>query len=337
MPGTDIFLSYARQDRSTARMFAECLVEEGFEVWWDASLRSGETFDEVIERNLRDAKAVVVLWSPASVASRWVRAEATLADRRNKLAPAIIEACDRPIIFELTHAAELSDWAGDMSDARWRTFVSDLRRLMEAASDQQQIAAERSPAKPQAAAKAIGEVASVAPVSGRQSLGRGDDEAVSADRIPRNGPVFQSPPKPAPVTEPPAATELPAATEIHCLEVEAEELPEQTIVVGSTGVKIGRTAPADTVLPHASISREHCMIGLANDELLVTDLNSTNGTYIDEVRISRSAILPVGSVLRVGQVSLRHAIHVHPEAERRRGAPGNRDEALPAGHLAAAP
>ena len=113
MSETDIFLSYARQDRGTARLFADGLVAEGFSVWWDASLRSGETFDEVIERNLRDAKAVVVLWSPASVASRWVRAEATLADRRNKLAPAIIEPCDRPIIFELTHTADLTRWKGD--------------------------------------------------------------------------------------------------------------------------------------------------------------------------------------------------------------------------------
>ena len=93
-------------------------------------LRSGQTFDEVIEKELRAAKAVVVLWSPRSVLSRWVRAEATLADRRNKLVPAIIEACDRPIIFELTHAADLSDWTGDTTDNRWRTLVNDLRRLV---------------------------------------------------------------------------------------------------------------------------------------------------------------------------------------------------------------
>src|SRR5689334_23687248 len=109
-------------------MFADGLAAEGFNVWWDASLHSGETFDEVIEQRLRDAKAVVVLWSPRSVASRWVRAEATLADRRNKLVPAIIEACDRPIVFELTHTADLAEWHGDRDDAQWRIFVEDLRR-----------------------------------------------------------------------------------------------------------------------------------------------------------------------------------------------------------------
>src|SRR5947209_403096 len=129
--GTDIFLSYAREDRPTARVYAECLIEEGFSVWWDASLRSGQTFDEVIEQRLREAKAVVVLWSPRSVASRWVRAEATLADRRDKLAPVIIEPCDRPIIFELTHTADLADWTGDTTDSGWRSFVKDLHRLVD--------------------------------------------------------------------------------------------------------------------------------------------------------------------------------------------------------------
>ena len=72
MSGPDIFISYSREERQAARHFAECFAEEGFAVWWDAALRSGETFDEVIERELRAAKAVkmprlsrrhVLLWT----------------------------------------------------------------------------------------------------------------------------------------------------------------------------------------------------------------------------------------------------------------------------------
>ena len=311
MSETDIFLSYARQDRGTARLFADGLAAEGFSVWWDASLRSGETFDEVIERNLRDAKAVVVLWSPASVASRWVRAEATLADRRNKLAPAIIAPCDRPIIFELTHAAELSDWEGDMSDPKWRTFVSDLKRLTNAGAD-------RPVAKPQPVpvSKAADALDSSEPPA-RQLLRPGNDEVILA------APARPDPPIQRPATPEPIAADLPAQSEVHCLEIEDGDVPIDPFIVDSSGVKIGRTVPADIVIPHKSVSREHCLIGIANDELLVTDLNSTNGTYIDGARISRASVLPVGSVLRLGQVSLRHAIY------------SSSDEPAPAPRLAA--
>lgn len=320
MSGTDIFLSYARHDRGTARIFAECLADEGFSVWWDASLHSGETFDEVIERNLREARAVVVLWSPASVASRWVRAEATLADRRDKLAPAIIEPCDLPIIFELKHAADLSDWTGDMSDSHWRRFVEDLRRLVEAGSHEQRAPARPPPAKD----KKVDDVR--APTPSRQPLRPGNDEVILADRARREPSVR------APVVRPAAGDEPALHGEVHCLQAEDGELPEELIVVDSSGLKVGRTAPADIVLSHKSISREHCMIGLANDELLVTDLNSTNGTYIDDVRISRATILPIGSVLRLGQISLRHAVQTHAETQPRTGL---REGGLEEGRLAA--
>ena len=114
LPGmADIFLSYSREDQITARRFAEGLEQAGFSVWWDQTLRSGEAYDEVTERALKSAKAVVVLWSKTSVASRWVRAEATMADRAGTLVPAMIEACDRPMMFELRQTADLSEWNGD--------------------------------------------------------------------------------------------------------------------------------------------------------------------------------------------------------------------------------
>jgi hypothetical protein len=291
---TDIFLSYARQDRGVARMFAEALGDEGFKVWWDASLHSGETFDEVIEQRLREAKAVVVLWSPRSVASRWVRAEATQADRRNKLVPAMIEHCDRPVIFELTHTADLCDWTGDVTDIHWRSFMDDLRRMIEGRSEGEVPAASRPAARPKPVAPA------------RQPLRPGSDEVILAGQ---RAAASRRQPEPD------------ASGEVHCLEVEDEEFGLEPIIVASSGLKLGRSAPADIVVPHKSVSREHCIIGLANDELLVTDLKSTNGTYIDDVRITRATILPPGSVLRVGQLSLRHTIRTSPA---RASAPGAR-------------
>ena len=93
-------------------------------------MRSGEAYDEVTEAALRKAKAVVVLWSPRSVVSRWVRAEATIASRCKTLVPVMIEACERPIMFELTQTAELSHWSGDTSDRAWQAFLGDVRELI---------------------------------------------------------------------------------------------------------------------------------------------------------------------------------------------------------------
>lgn len=130
MGGPDIFLSYNREDAARAKLFADAFAAEGLSVWWDVALRSGEAYDEVTERALRGAKAVVVLWSPRSVVSRWVRAEATLADRNKTLMPAMIEPCERPIMFELVQTAELSHWQGDYSDRDWQDFVRQVREFV---------------------------------------------------------------------------------------------------------------------------------------------------------------------------------------------------------------
>ncbi|MEO8308176.1 MAG: TIR domain-containing protein [Pseudomonadota bacterium] len=124
----DIFLSYSREDQPVARHFADGLEREGFSVWWDQALSAGEAFDKTTEKALKDARAVVVLWSKRSVESRWVRSEATLADRYGTLVPAMIEECSRPIMFELTHTADLSSWSGNAADPRWRSFIAGLRR-----------------------------------------------------------------------------------------------------------------------------------------------------------------------------------------------------------------
>ena len=129
MTTPEIFLSYNREDAATARLYADAFAAEGLHVWWDIALRSGAAYDEVTEAALRGAKAVVVLWSPRSVVSRWVRAEATIADRCKTLVPVTIEPCERPIMFELTQTAELSHWTGDAGDRAWLAFLDDVRGM----------------------------------------------------------------------------------------------------------------------------------------------------------------------------------------------------------------
>jgi TolB-like protein/Tfp pilus assembly protein PilF len=126
----DVFLSYTHADRDKARLFAEGLESAGLEVWWDVTVQLGDTFDEATETALRTAGAVVVLWSPRSVASRWVRSEASVALRQGTLVPAMIEFCTRPVMFELTQTADLSHWQGDPDDALFRRLVREVLKMV---------------------------------------------------------------------------------------------------------------------------------------------------------------------------------------------------------------
>jgi len=331
--GRDIFISYSRDDRSAARHFAESFTNEGFSVWWDAVLRSGETFDEVIEKELRAAKAVVVLWSPRSVASRWVRAEATLADRGNKLVPAIIEACNLPIIFELTHAADLANWTGNTSDSRWQGLISDIHRLVGGeyevagalAKPPEPVAESKPPEPVHKAQPAL--VSPEPPVSEggngaeAKSLAASEDELMRAlERLSKARKAKLA--KPTPQED--EHTQFYNQSDefrnregdmVHCLQRLDGDLPETRFIVPPTGLKIGRTAPADVIVAGTAVSRSHCVVELAADKLRVTDLNSTNGTYIDNQRIDGSEILPVGAILRVGNVSFEHEVRTRAEMD----------------------
>ena len=314
MSGPDIFISYSREERQAARHFAECFAQEGFAVWWDAALRSGETFDEVIERELRAARAVVVLWSPRSVASRWVRAEATLADRANKLVPVIIESCSLPIIFELTQAADLANWTGDTADTRWQTLVSDLRRLVEPHHDEALAPRSQEPvAKAPPQSPLVRNLPAVP-----KPLAERDELIASLERLGKTR---------SPELAKPTAAEVEQSEffkrsdehrqseggDIHFLRRLDGEDEETSFVVTPSGLKIGRKAPADIIVPGAGVSREHCLIELAAGQVRVTDLNSTNGTYVDNKRIDTSQMLEIGSVLRVGNVSFEYEVRTRVE------------------------
>jgi hypothetical protein len=93
---------------------------------------------------------------------------------------------------------------------------------------------------------------------------------------------------------------------LHCIELSVGDEVERRHVVSPLGLKIGRTAPADIVLADTEISRAHCMVVLKDDEVLVSDLGSTNGTFIDGERVSGVTVLPVGGVLQVGTRTFKH-------------------------------
>lgn len=172
---TDIFISYNREDIDQARRIAEALVADDFAVWWDQTLQAGQTYDEVTEAALRGAKAVIVLWSPRSVVSRWVRAEATLADRAKTLLPITIEPCERPIMFELTQTTDLTGWSGNRRAPEWQRLVQDIQSFL--GRNAQPSVAAPAPASAAPAKPRRGEAPSLAVMPFSNRSGLPDDES----------------------------------------------------------------------------------------------------------------------------------------------------------------
>ncbi|MEL6316117.1 MAG: toll/interleukin-1 receptor domain-containing protein, partial [Pseudomonadota bacterium] len=109
----DVFISYARADRAHAEQLADRLSALGLSVWKDLELEAGVEFDKEIEARLDAAKAVVVLWSVASVESVAVRSEAHEALAARKLVPVRIDQTRPPLLFRSLQTEDFSDWTGE--------------------------------------------------------------------------------------------------------------------------------------------------------------------------------------------------------------------------------
>lgn len=85
-----------------------------------------------------------------------------------------------------------------------------------------------------------------------------------------------------------------------------EDHPEQTFRILPGGVKtLGRAIGADFIVEAALVSRVHCRLtALPDGQLELSDLESTNGTYVNGVRVGQPLRLMPGDRLQVGRVEL---------------------------------
>ena len=123
---TDIFISYASEDRDRAGRIASMLESCGWSVWWDRKIVVGQAFDKTIEDELEAAKCVIVLWSQVSIDSEWVKNEAAVAADRGVLVPALIDRVKLPIEFRRRQCAELVAWDGNTSQEGFQALCKGV-------------------------------------------------------------------------------------------------------------------------------------------------------------------------------------------------------------------
>jgi hypothetical protein len=129
---SDIFISYSRDDTKFVEALMLALIEYGWSVWADKSgMEEGRPFDQQIEDAIDESTVTIAVWSPSSVKSRWVRAEAAFALGKNKLLPVIINSADPPLQFLHIHGANLTDWSQASDDPIFKRLAATLSERLD--------------------------------------------------------------------------------------------------------------------------------------------------------------------------------------------------------------
>ena len=91
------FVCYARENSDFVRALTISLRERGVQMWLDADIPAGADWDSAIDEHLRTCTRVVIILSPAAVASNEVRGELRAALNLSKtIVPVLYQPCAIP-------------------------------------------------------------------------------------------------------------------------------------------------------------------------------------------------------------------------------------------------
>src|SRR5436305_1129710 len=76
-------------------------------------------------------------------------------------------------------------------------------------------------------------------------------------------------------------------------------------ITASQKIRMGRQSGNDVVVPDEQVSRRHAEIEERNGGLIVTDLGSSNGTFVNGTRIASPQSLQAGDTVQVGTTVLK--------------------------------
>ncbi|MBV8056864.1 MAG: FHA domain-containing protein [Deltaproteobacteria bacterium] len=129
--------------------------------------------------------------------------------------------------------------------------------------------------------------------------------AAAARQVLAQGARLSTSAPPAPAAN--VATNLGAPGEARLTAVEPVAPVPAEYTLLKTEVSLGRGEDNDIVIPHPSISRSHARLVRRDGSFMLTDLNSTNGSYVNNHQVQGSTIVGNGSEVRLGDI--RFVLH----------------------------
>lgn len=105
-----IFVSYSRKDIEFVRKFVNRL-QRTYRVWWDKiGIHGGEDWEKAIQIGVKNCELMIVILSPDSVESDYVRFEYETALKQNKIVmPIVHKPCDYPVRLQKKHIINEAD------------------------------------------------------------------------------------------------------------------------------------------------------------------------------------------------------------------------------------
>jgi len=161
----EVFISYAREDIDQAQQIVTALEQEGLIVWWDEKLMlSSGNFPHVIDEAIKTAQCVIVLWSEHCKESKWVPAEAHMADELHKLINVRLGDAQPPLPFNVGQCTPLQLKNGDIAEDNLKTLTIKVKEMIGIQGPNEHIIRPRAPGEPWT----LGDLAIDGPVPGTE-------------------------------------------------------------------------------------------------------------------------------------------------------------------------
>ena len=119
-----VFVSYSTDDLNFVQDFVQTLMSNGVDIWWDkSSLQGGDDWQEDIEQAIENCEIYMVLLSPNSIRSDWVKKEYTCAmDRNKEVIPILYQDCKVPIaLIDINYI--------DIQGPKYQKGIQDIIKL----------------------------------------------------------------------------------------------------------------------------------------------------------------------------------------------------------------